>query len=78
MEVALRYIDSTMRSSKFANADVVVINGVISFPIAVLAYFCLPDHPARMKPNWLFTERVSAISMYLDGRYMTLTDPALQ
>ncbi|KAL6249511.1 hypothetical protein RBB50_003364 [Rhinocladiella similis] len=34
-----------------------VINGVISFPIAVLAYFCLPDTPFTAKPNWLFTER---------------------
>ncbi|OQV00239.1 hypothetical protein CLAIMM_05764 [Cladophialophora immunda] len=34
-----------------------VINGVISFPIAVLAYFCLPDTPGTAKPSWLFTER---------------------
>ncbi|EXJ86020.1 hypothetical protein A1O1_06389 [Capronia coronata CBS 617.96] len=34
-----------------------VINGVISFPVAALAYFCLPDTPGTAKPNWLFTER---------------------
>ena len=37
-----------------------VINGIISFPIAILAYFCLPDTPGTAKPNWLFTERVSS------------------
>lgn len=37
-----------------------VINGVISLPIAVLAYFFLPDTPGTAKPNWIFTERVSA------------------
>ena len=36
-----------------------VINGIISFPIAVLAFFCLPDTPGTAKPNWLFSERVS-------------------
>ena len=35
-----------------------VINGVISFPIAVLAYFFLPDTPGTAKPNWIFTEQV--------------------
>ncbi|KAK3208636.1 hypothetical protein GRF29_77g1471502 [Pseudopithomyces chartarum] len=34
-----------------------VINGVISFPIAVLAYFFLPDTPGTAKPNWIFTEQ---------------------
>ncbi|KAF2658327.1 putative pantothenate transporter liz1 [Lophiostoma macrostomum CBS 122681] len=33
-----------------------VINGVISLPIAVLAYFFLPDTPGTAKPNWIFTE----------------------
>jgi ACS family pantothenate transporter-like MFS transporter len=28
-------------------------------PIAVLAYFFLPDTPGTAKPNWIFTERVS-------------------
>jgi hypothetical protein len=37
-----------------------VINGVISLPIAVLAYFFLPDTPGTAKPNWIFTERVSS------------------
>lgn len=46
------YLDTSTHSSA-------VINGVISFPIAVLAYFCLPDTPFTAKPNWLFTERVS-------------------
>jgi hypothetical protein len=36
-----------------------VINGVISLPIAVAAYFFLPDTPGTAKPNWIFTERVS-------------------
>jgi hypothetical protein len=35
-----------------------VINGVISLPIAVLAYFFLPDTPGTAKPNWIFTESV--------------------
>ncbi|KAL2414699.1 Pantothenate transporter liz1 [Exophiala dermatitidis] len=34
-----------------------IINGIISLPIALLAYFCLPDTPGTAKPNWLFTER---------------------
>jgi ACS family pantothenate transporter-like MFS transporter len=34
-----------------------VINGIISLPIAVLAYFFLPDTPGTAKPNWIFTER---------------------
>ncbi|KAK4687117.1 MFS transporter, ACS family, pantothenate transporter, partial [Tremellales sp. Uapishka_1] len=34
-----------------------VINGVISLPIAILAFFCLPDTPGTAKPNWLFSER---------------------
>ncbi|KAN0104087.1 putative pantothenate transporter liz1 [Hyaloscypha variabilis] len=34
-----------------------VINGVISLPIAGLAYFFLPDVPGIAKPNWLFSER---------------------
>lgn len=36
----------------------IVINGVISLPIAVLAFFFLPDTPGTAKPNWVFTERV--------------------
>ena len=36
-----------------------VINGVISLPIAILAFFCLPDTPVTAKPSWLFSERVS-------------------
>ncbi|TAQ86071.1 hypothetical protein B7494_g5617 [Chlorociboria aeruginascens] len=34
-----------------------VINGIISLPVAILAYFCLPDTPGTAKPNWLFSER---------------------
>ncbi|KAJ9607884.1 hypothetical protein H2200_007963 [Cladophialophora chaetospira] len=34
-----------------------IINGIISFPIAALAYFFLPDTPGTAKPNWVFTER---------------------
>ncbi|RVX66581.1 hypothetical protein B0A52_09458 [Exophiala mesophila] len=36
---------------------VAVINGVISLPIAVLAFFFLPDTPGTAKPSWVFTER---------------------
>ncbi|KIW12193.1 hypothetical protein PV08_09469 [Exophiala spinifera] len=48
-----------------------IINGVISFPIAVLAFFCLPDTPFTAKPGWLFTERDLEIArnrMSLAGR----------
>jgi hypothetical protein len=50
----------TVPSSHY-NVDycAIVINGVISLPIAILAYFCLPDTPSTAKPNWLFSERVS-------------------
>ncbi|KAF2833941.1 putative pantothenate transporter liz1 [Ophiobolus disseminans] len=34
-----------------------IMNGVISLPIAVAAYFFLPDTPGTAKPNWLFTEQ---------------------
>ncbi|KAF2674098.1 putative pantothenate transporter liz1 [Microthyrium microscopicum] len=34
-----------------------VINGIISLPIAILAFFFLPDTPGTAKPNWLFSER---------------------
>lgn len=44
-----------------------VINGVISLPIAVLAYFFLPDVPGNAKPNWLFSERVSTAILFLLG-----------
>ncbi|KAH6665184.1 putative pantothenate transporter liz1 [Halenospora varia] len=33
-----------------------IINGVISLPVAVLAFFFLPDTPGTAKPNWLFSE----------------------
>jgi hypothetical protein len=38
---------------------VLVINGVISLPVALLAYFFLPDTPGTAKPTWVFTARVS-------------------
>jgi hypothetical protein len=34
------------------------MNGIISMPIAVAAYFFLPDTPGTAKPNWIFTKRV--------------------
>ncbi|KAI9733756.1 MAG: hypothetical protein M1818_007170 [Claussenomyces sp. TS43310] len=34
-----------------------VINGIISLPISILAYFFLPDTPGTAKQNWLFSER---------------------
>lgn len=43
-----------------------VINGVISLPIAILAYFCLPDTPGTAKPNWLFSERVSSLPRIIE------------
>jgi hypothetical protein len=36
----------------------IVVNGIISMPIAVAAYFFLPDTPGTAKPNWIFTKRV--------------------
>lgn len=42
-----------------ANCYKTVINGVISLPIAVAAYFFLPDTPGTAKPNWIFTAEVS-------------------
>jgi hypothetical protein len=42
-----------------------VINGVISLPVAVLAYFFLPDTPGTAKPNWLFSERVSTLNVQM-------------
>ncbi|KAH8902258.1 retrograde regulation protein 2 [Coniochaeta sp. PMI_546] len=34
-----------------------IINGVISLPIAALAFVCLPDTPGTARANWIFTER---------------------
>jgi ACS family pantothenate transporter-like MFS transporter len=48
-----------MHSHSAASYSVTVINGVISLPIAILAYFFLPDTPGTAKANWLFSERVS-------------------
>jgi ACS family pantothenate transporter-like MFS transporter len=39
----------------------IVVNGVISMPIAVAAYFFLPDTPGTAKPNWIFTRRVRLV-----------------
>jgi hypothetical protein len=47
------------RVDSVVNNCLSVINGVISLPIAVLAYFFLPDTPGTAKPNWIFNERVS-------------------
>jgi ACS family pantothenate transporter-like MFS transporter len=38
------------------------MNGIISLPIAILAYFFLPDTPGTAKAGWLFSESVSTIS----------------
>lgn len=35
-----------------------VINGVISLPVAALAFFLLPDTPGTAKANWVFSEKV--------------------
>ena len=63
MEVAFWYVCfancSASRLSSWWLIDAVVINGIISLPIAVMAYFFLPDVPGVAKPNWLFSERVS-------------------
>lgn len=45
----------------YSNTLILVINGVISFPVALLAFFCLPDTPGTARPNWVFTERVSTL-----------------
>lgn len=45
-----------------------VINGVISLPIAILAYFFLPDTPGTAKANWLFSERVSIVRLSNEQR----------
>ncbi|KAB5560044.1 putative pantothenate transporter liz1 [Coniochaeta sp. 2T2.1] len=34
-----------------------IINGIISLPVAILAFFFLPDTPGTAKANWIFTER---------------------
>ncbi|KAI8935617.1 hypothetical protein NX059_007146 [Plenodomus lindquistii] len=34
-----------------------IINGIISTPIALAAYFFLPDTPACAKPTWVFSQR---------------------
>jgi hypothetical protein len=49
-------VDHTIR---VLTSCTIVINGVISLPVAVLAFFFLPDTPGTAKPNWLFSERVS-------------------
>jgi hypothetical protein len=41
--------------------SITVINGVISLPVAILAFFFLPDTPGTAKANWVFTERVSTV-----------------
>lgn len=46
-----------------------VINGCISVPIAILAYFFLPDTPGTAKANWLFSERVSE-HLYLSKQWV--------
>jgi hypothetical protein len=54
--------DLCSRVHPVTDAFYLVINGVISLPIAVAAYFFLPDTPGTAKPNWIFTERVSLSS----------------
>jgi hypothetical protein len=57
--MALRYVPSLLTTFPLLTKPITVINGVISLPIAILAYFFLPDTPGTAKPNWLFSERVS-------------------
>jgi hypothetical protein len=61
MEMAFWYFFSSIpirsRSKRFP-----VINGIISLPIAILAYFFLPDTPGTAKASWLFSERVSQLN----------------
>jgi MFS transporter, ACS family, pantothenate transporter len=63
-------------SSILALTDLAVISGVISLPIATLAYFCLPDNPRIAKPNWLFTARVS--SHFVQRRSATANADGIQ
>jgi len=55
------YLVDPFKTVLFSHTKVssTVINGVISLPIALLAYFFLPDTPGTAKPNWIFSERVS-------------------
>lgn len=48
------------------------MNGVISLPLAVLAYFFLPDTPGTAKPNWIFSERVSCVTQ--EGPHLPLSN----
>jgi hypothetical protein len=66
--MAFRYGFSFTHNDPLLTTPATVINGVISLPIAILAYFFLPDTPGTAKPNWLFSERVSImlpINQYL-------------
>lgn len=45
---------------------ITVINGVISLPIAALAFICLPDTPGTAKANWIFTERVKQTARMIE------------
>ncbi|KAH8586080.1 putative pantothenate transporter liz1 [Bisporella sp. PMI_857] len=48
-----------------------IINGIISLPVAVVAFFFLPDTPNTAKPTWVFTARDIEIAkerMALAGR----------
>jgi hypothetical protein len=59
MATAFQYVAASgQRFDIIFDQHNLVINGVISLPIAVLAYFFLPDTPGTAKPNWIFTERV--------------------
>ncbi|KAG4436104.1 hypothetical protein IFR05_008424 [Cadophora sp. M221] len=57
-----------------------IINGVISLPVAVLAFFFLPDTPGTAKPNWVFTarevelakERMARVGRTPEGKPYTL------
>ena len=61
MAVAVRSVPPALQSSVLVMLTFIaaVINGCISMPIAILAFFFLPDTPGTAKANWVFTERVS-------------------
>ncbi|KAL2068570.1 hypothetical protein VTL71DRAFT_14907 [Oculimacula yallundae] len=50
-----------------------IINGVISLPVAILAFFFLPDTPGTAKPNWVFTAREIELAKERMGKPLVYT-----
>ncbi|KAK0109452.1 hypothetical protein ONS95_002145 [Cadophora gregata] len=51
------FLQARIYNSLNGHFGLAVINGVISLPVAVLAFFFLPDTPGTARPNWVFTAR---------------------